>query len=351
LRAELQNTTDPARVAELESQINSVSQARQGQLAAADSFESRADMFESGAFGLAGRDIQTGPGTFRPVLNAGIEGSFKISRKYESLQSRFLGVDGILHVMQPYFNYSYVYNAGKGREEIPQFDRVVASTSPLPLDFPQFVAIDSIDTWSILRLGVRNRLTTRRGDVNFEWFQIDSFFDVNMQNPYLDDGDGNLSNLVNRVGFQPVPWMSFGMEAQLPLVDTGFTDVNTSVSIMPTKDILLQISDRYLENNPFFQDSNQISGYAYYQVTSNWGLSAQGTYEAEDSTLLLQRYMVHRDLSSWILSFGAEVRENAGEDAETEYGVLFTMTLKDAPQVTLPLAFDPGTGPLGSGGE
>jgi hypothetical protein len=50
------------------------------------------------------------------------------------------------------------------------------------------------------------------------------------------------------------------------------------------------------------------------------------------------------------VSFGGEVRKNQGtasQSGETDYGVIFTMTLKDAPQVTLPLAFDQATSPLG----
>lgn len=348
LQSALQGAADAAEEAAIQSRIDALTAFREAQVNQAAALENQAAFVEGGGAGLFGRELQEGPATFRPVVNLGFEGSFKLSRKYEWVQLKALGLDGVLHVMQPYFNYSYVYNAGKGRDEIPQFDRVVPATNVLPIDFPQFVAVDSIDTWNILRLGVRNRLTTRRGDVNFAWFEVDSFFDVNIENPYIDDGDGSLSNLINRISFQPVPWASFGMEAQMPLLDTGFTDVNTFISFMPIGDLLFQISNRYLEDNPFFTNSNQTSGYVYYQMNSNWGVSAGATYEAEDSTLLLQRYMVHRDLSAWTVSLGAEVRENAGEDLETEYGVVFTMTLKDAPQLTLPLAFDPGTGPMGS---
>jgi LPS-assembly protein len=84
-------------------------------------------------------------------------------------------------------------------------------------------------------------------------------------------------------------------------------------------------------------------------VTDNWALSIFGQYEAEQDLLLYQRYMIHRDLSSWIASFGGQVRDN--QDGETDYGVVFVLTLKDAPQVTLPFAFDAGTSPLEPGGS
>ncbi len=353
LQSQLNTTANPVTRASLQDQIATLTNARSARLAESQSLAAQAESIQTGPV-LNGRSLETGDATFRPVVNFGIEGSFKLSKKYEQIQSRAFGLDGVLHTMQPYINYSYVYNAGKDRSEILQFDRVVPATDPLPLDFPQFVAIDSIDDWNIVRMGVRNRLTTRRGDDNWEWFVVDSFFDLNIDNPYVDNGEGSISNSVNRIEFRPVPWATLRMDAQLPITDDGFTDVNTSLLFMPWRDLLLQFSDRYLDNNPFFEDSNQLSGYAYYQVTPHWGVSAQATYEAVEDVLLLQRYMVHRDLSSWIVSFGAEVRENTGgggrnrtSDSATEYGVLFSMTLKDAPQVTLPLAFDQATGPLG----
>lgn len=356
LESQLASTADPVDRARLQKRIQTLSSSQRAQLAAAESQEAMASTIETGP--LNGATLETGGGTFRPIVNFGFEGSFKVSKKYETIQSRALGLDGVLHTMQPYFNYSYVYNAGKSRDEILQFDRVVPATEPLPLDFPEFVAIDSIDNWNILRLGVRNRLTTRRGDDNFEWFVIDSFVDVNFDNPYTDNGQGSLSNFVNRIDFRPVTWATLRMEAQLPTSDEGFTDVNTSILFMPWRDLLFTISDRYIQDNPFFSDSNQITAYVYYQLTSNWGVSAQATIEAENDQVLFQRYMVHRDLSSWIVSFGGEIRDNKGgrrggsgggnqSDNETDYGVVLSLTLKDAPQVTLPLAFDQGTTPLG----
>ena len=63
--------------------------------------------------------------------------------------------------------------------------------------------------------------------------------------------------------------------------------------------------------------------------------------------------MIHRDLSSWIVSFGAEVRANQAsgtQSAQNQYGAIINFTLKDLPQVTLPLAFSPasqaGSSPL-----
>src|SRR6266487_4049996 len=46
--------------------------------------------------------------TFRSVFDTGAEASFKISRTWENVQSRAFGLDGLMHVIQPFTNFSYV---------------------------------------------------------------------------------------------------------------------------------------------------------------------------------------------------------------------------------------------------
>ena len=67
---------------------------------------------------------------------------------------------------------------------ILQFDRVQPSTQLHPIDFPQFTSIDSIDNWTIARVGVRNRLQTRRDDLTVSWMDLETYFDVNFDNPF-----------------------------------------------------------------------------------------------------------------------------------------------------------------------
>jgi hypothetical protein len=176
------------------------------------------------------RRLREGGSIFRPVVNAGVEASFKFSRAFEQVQSRMWGLDGLRHVVQPYVNASYVYS-GEDPSDILQFDRLNRSTQLPPIDFPQFNSIDSIDNWSIVRLGVRNRLQTRRNNATLNWLELDTFFDVNIDRPEFLGGvmpdEGTFSNIFNRLRWQPLPWVNFTLDSQLPLLDTGFTEVNT----------------------------------------------------------------------------------------------------------------------------
>jgi lipopolysaccharide assembly outer membrane protein LptD (OstA) len=99
LQNQLDGTTDPVTRAKLQSRIEALGNSQQTQIANAESLEAQASSIESGQ--LRGAELETGGGTFRPIVNIGFEGSFKLSRKFEWIQSHMLGLDGVLHTMQP----------------------------------------------------------------------------------------------------------------------------------------------------------------------------------------------------------------------------------------------------------
>jgi LPS-assembly protein len=271
----------------------------------------------------------------RTLVNAGVEASFKFSREWENVQSRAFGLDGLRHVVQPFTNFSWVSDPGNPAEFL-QFDRYEPSTKLRPIDFPEFTSIDSIDRWTIWRLGVRNRLETRRDDNNITWFELETYFDVNFVNPY---DRTPYSNLFNKVRFSPLPWASLSVDSQIPAFDKGFTEVNTSVSVQPISNLQFNFGHRFLNDNPFFLNSSLFTFGGYYRINDNWGIAVQEQYEATTGLLEQQRYAVYRDLSSWVASLGAVIRNNNGVN---EYGVLLTFTLKAFPKFGFDLNFDPG---------
>lgn len=284
--------------------------------------------------------LAEGDGEFRGVLNTGLEASFKISRTWETAQSRAFGLDGLRHIIQPFTNFSYVATTGTDPAQILQFDRYQPSTQLRPIDFPQFTAIDSIDNFTIWRLGVRQRLQTRRDDSTINWMELETYVDVNFDNPY---DKTPYSNLFNKFHFAPLPWASLDVNTQVPAFDKGFTEVNTNVNFQPTAATSLTVGHRYLKGNPFFPDSSHYVVGGYYRLNDNWGFGAQEQYEATTKILEEQRYSVYRDLTSWVASFGAIIRDNGGVK---EYGVLLTFTLKALPKFSLDLNYDPN--PYGS---
>lgn len=316
----------------------------------------------------ARRDFDPGKGIFRPVINTGVEASFKLSRVYPAVQSRLLGLDRLQHVVQPYVNFSYTEDFGIGSRRLLPFDRRVATTQLDPIDFPQVTTIDNIDQGAFARIGVRNRFQTKRDALTFNWLEVDTFFQANIVNPY---GPRRFSNVFNQLTFRPVPWFTLNLDTQFPL-DTatgatqrtnlasgssladllsgatpnrsigGFTEVNTALNFQVTSNLELEISHRFLENNPFFANSNLLRFGAYYRFDHNWAAGFTERIEFADRVVEAQSYTLYRDLTSVVASFAVTVRNNttATKSASNDYGVLLNITLKDFPRLNLPVGFD-----------
>ena len=132
----------------------------------------------------------------------------------------------------------------------------------------------------------------------------------------------------------------FSVNSQLPAFDKGFTEVDTVANVQPMANLQLTVAHRYLNGNPFFQDSSLFVVGGYYRIDDNWGVAVQEQYEGATGILEQQRYSIYRDLSSWVASFGGIIRDNNGSK---EYGVLFTITLKAFPKFGFDLNFDPSS--------
>ena len=301
---------------------------------------------------------------FRFVIDAGTEASFKLSRSFEGVQSRIWGLDGFRHVLQPYLSASYI-RTSEDPSHILQFDRINPSTQAPPIEFPELTGIDSISNQAIVQLGARNRFETRRDNYTFTWLEWNGFINLNVQRPqyektFLETSQtidasqkfnrnaslrnktadpGTFSNLYNTIRWTPVPWASLVLDTQLPVFDKGFTQVNTSLQVLATPNLQLTALHRYLSGDVYFDNSNQLILGANYRIDDNWGVSFQDAYEFNYGRLESQRYEVHRDLSSWIATFGLVVGDNGG--GKEDFGVELIFTLKDLPLARLPFNFNP----------
>jgi hypothetical protein len=303
-----------------------------------------------------GQLTENGP-RFRFTLNAGVEASFKLSRAYEGIQQRWLGLDGLRHIIQPYADLSWVSQPTVRSLDILPFDQYIPSTDRQPIDFPEFVSTDSIDRWTILRLGIRNRLQTRRDNSTLNWLDIDTHVDVNFDNPLaqtippgvtavsrsnpLIPSRELFSNVFNRVRLQPLPWFNLTVDSQVPLLNPGFWQINTFFDWLLNPNIELRIGHTYLQSNPFFQDASEVSLYSYLRLNDNWGFSIYEDYDFKAGTLNQQTYTIHRDLSSWVAALGLYIKNNGSGKESIE--VVLSLTLKELPRFGFPLRLDVGS--------
>ena len=273
------------------------------------------------------------------TLHGGVDLSFKLSKRSPHIVSRALGIDGILHVIQPYVNYSIVRT-----DEVDGYfnpiDRYSPSTRLRPIDMPLFTSIDDIRNWQIVRSGISNRWLTRRDGATYEWLSINNYFDT-----YIDDPeyDRDFSNFFTEIAWHPLPWLSASTTTQLPLFndELRYSEIDSVVSFMPTDWFRFSLGHYYLNDHPLFPENSDLYTVSTYtRLSDDWGLSTVHRFEADDSTLEYQQYSIHKDLASWTASLGAIIRDN--RDGQNEFGVLLSLTLKAFPKVSLPVDFQPG---------
>lgn len=271
----------------------------------------------------------------RTHLFAGVDASVKFSKGFPEVQSHALGLDGLLHIVQPYANTSWLAT-DELATSFPRIDRLTASTRPRPLGVGRFSAIDDIEDWGIVRLGARNRFLTRRDGGTHEWLTIDSYFDWFAEDPEFDR---EFSNFYNDMAFHPVPWLDVGLETQFPLLEKegDFTEVAASFRYMPTDSLQINIRHRYLNNHPILQNSIRFEYEAYQRFNEDWGAGFSHRWEFADGILEHQRYAIHRTLDNWAITLGLFHRDNRDND---EFGFVIGFTLKDFPSVNLPLQVD-----------
>lgn len=289
-------------------------------------------------FGYSRYDSVNGPaGSFdRALFYTGAETSVKFSRDYADYQDRFWGLEGLLHILQPYARFSHL-STDDVNPLFPTIDRETYSTRPRTISPNRFTAIDSLRGWSIIRLGARNHLITRRDGQSFEWLYLDSYMDG-----FFEDPEGlnrRFSNLYNDLTWHPLPWLDLRLETQFPIVDdgSGYSEVAARLRFMPTENFEFTVGNRVLNNHPILVDSTRLDAQAFLRLNDKWGLGATQVWEMDDGTLELQQYTIHRDFDFWVGSIGITARDNR---IDNEYGVVFAFTLKDFPSATVPFDLD-----------
>jgi LPS-assembly protein len=286
---------------------------------------------------------ETGPGgtnseTGRAVLNTGISASFKASQLWPSVKSRFWDVDGLRHIIEPSVNYVFVPSPSQAPSQLPQFDSALPSLGLLPVQFPDYNNIDSIDSENVVRLGLHNSVQTKREG------QIDNLVDWNLAidwriNP---SGDPNnldepfspqqtFSDLYSEFKLKPRSWVTLESQSRF---DVNIGDINLAfdqLTFMPNERWSWGVGYWYLREgfDGFTTGNNYATTTAFYRLDDNWGLRATENFNIEDSRLQQQYYTIYRDMRSWTAALTFRVLDNS--TGPTDYTFAFTFSLKASP--------------------
>ena len=290
---------------------------------------------------------ETGPGgtnsvVNRTVFNTGISASFKASQLWIGATNSFLQVDGLRHVIEPSANYVYVPNPSAPPSQLPQFDSALPSLLLLPVEFPDYNNIDSVDSENVIRLGLRNTLQTKRDghldnllnwNLTVDWRLNPSGNSVNLDEPFSPQQ--TFSDLYSDLAFKPRSWIILDSQIREDVENGDLNFAFDQLTFAPGEHWSWGLGYYYLRNDfgGFNQSANDITSTMYYRFDDNWGFRMGHYFNAEDGRLQQQIYTVYRDLRSWTgaLSFRV-INNNTGP---TDLTVAVTFSLKAAPNQQL----------------
>lgn len=269
----------------------------------------------------------------RWVFNTGIELSTKASRLWQDAHSKLLDVDGIRHIIQPVINYVYVPSPSKRPPELPQFDYEVYGYRPLPIDYPDYNAIDSIDSQNVIRFSLWNRLQTKRKNEIENLLEWDVFTDWRLS-PRPDQA--TFADLFSQLDIRPRSHIILSQETRYDLNRGYLRELNHRLTILPNDVWSVTIGNRYLRADPRVGSplgQNIYYTSFYYKFNENWGFRMSHHFEARDGRMEEQYYSVYRDLRSWTAAITLRIRsERTGPD---DFTIALTLSLKAFPRFKL----------------
>jgi LPS-assembly protein len=269
----------------------------------------------------------------RAIFNTGAELSFKASRVWAGKQSKFWDLDGLRHIIQPTVNYVYIPRPNVRPALLPQFDPVIPTLWLLPIEFPDYNAIDAIDSENTIRYGLRNRLQTKRDDVVEDLLHWALYTDWHINRRA---GQGGFSDAYSDFDFKPRRWITLTSENRYDVDNGHWLQAYHTLTLEPNSVWSVSLGHRYLRDDfvrGLGTGNNLVATSVYYRLNENWGLRAQHLYEARDGTMEEQYYTIYRDLRSWTSAVTFRVRDNRG--GPSDFTVALTLSLKAFPRFGL----------------
>jgi LPS-assembly protein len=271
----------------------------------------------------------------RGVFNTGAEVSFKASRVWPEVRSDLLDVDGLRHIVEPSFNYVFVPRPNVLPNQLPQFDSQLPSLEMLPLEFPEYNAIDQIDASDAVRLGLRNKFQTKRDGAVTDLLKWQLYTDWRLQESLDHTNLTRFSDVYSDVAFRPRSWITLESKSRFDVADGVWRMSLTTLTLEPNNVWSWRLGHFYLHTDDLSSQTGLGEGNAlmmstiYLRLNEDWGFRTSHYYDARTSTLEEQAYTIFRDLRSWTAALTFRVRENP--QGPQDLSVTFTFSLKAFP--------------------
>ena len=283
----------------------------------------------------------TGPGAtteeeYRGVFNTGAELTFKAARLWQEAESQLLDVHGLRHIVEPSINYVYVPRPSAVPSELPQFSHESPSLRLLPIEYPDYNSIDAVDSQNVIRLGLGNKLQTKREGQLEDLLRWDLYGDWRL---CPQTNQTAFADLWSDLLFRPRNWLILESQTRFDLDHGDFRMAFNNLTLAPNDTWNLSLGHWYLRDdlsgapNELGVGNNLFTTSIFYRLNENWAFRASLYYEARLGRMQEQLYTVYRDFRSWTGALTLRTRDNG--TGQNDYTVAFTFSLKAMPRLNL----------------
>lgn len=279
--------------------------------------------------------VTDGPEEVRSNVEFGLATSFKAFRIWDSDERRYR------HVLEPFANWT-----------------VIPEPTVTPDRLYQFDAVDQVDEDNFVKLGVRNKLQTRReidparlrayelqtqrrigtsdsedgdvgavgagsgqdrrGAVSMDLADVEVYTIYRIQREEEQDA---LEDVFWDAEFRPSDWLALDSDGNWDLINGEFERFNTEATLTPSDLYRATLEHRYRVNS-----SSLFYGDLTLFPLAPWTLNVYGRYEFEDSRFEEQGGYIQRTLDCLALRLGGSYipsyTRSDGTEREDEYRVL-----------------------------
>jgi hypothetical protein len=271
----------------------------------------------------------------RVAYDLGTEASFKLSRTWSDVRNEWLQIDGLRHIAQPFVNYSWMPDPHVNTTDIYQFDTVRTVALPdgeilpvtryMPVDFPAYNAIDSLQRLHVVRFGLRQRLQTRRNGQSWDLADLEGWTDYRIeQNP----GERDWGDFYGVLRLRPTSWSRLEAGTRYDMNSGILREFNTGVHVAHDDRWSVGVGTRFMK-----EDSNLVSTEVAVRLTRHWTAVMYDRVDIRDGTWEEQEYMLRQETHDWFINYG--VRYRSPRVAKDEVMVFLAFTLKAFPSMKL----------------
>jgi len=214
---------------------------------------------------------------FRGIVSTEIDFFTKIYRVWD-VENPARNIHGVRHVIEPRLAYLYTPEVSKRPEAILQFDR-----------------IDELDEENRFRVGVRNKLQTKRYGGVWDLVDFDTFIDY-----FVNDNDEGEAwgDLHHDIEIRPSRSFWIDVEIAWDVDKTDLTEFSTQLTVFDEDVWLHSLEYLYRQED----DAHLIAYQSYQKLTELWWIETYLRHNIESDDLEEGEIALSRDLRTWVVT-------------------------------------------------